>query len=47
MVLISTLQGSDKKNLYDISADDDFFDQWDPSIATLMEEMCEPQRGLC
>ena len=30
------------KSSYDdvISAVDDFFDQWDPSIVTLMEEVC-------
>ena len=26
---------------------DDFFDQWDPSTATLMEEVCRLQGRLC
>ena len=26
---------------------DDFFDQWDPSTATPMEEVCGLQGGLC
>ena len=28
-----------------ISAVDDFFHQWDPRSATLIEEVCEPQVG--
>ena len=31
----------------DIFADDEFFDQWDPRIATPMKEMCGSQGGLC
>ena len=30
-----------------ISAIDDFFDQWDPSTATLIHEMCGPQEQIC
>ena len=30
-----------------ISAVDDFFYQWDPSTATLIEEKCGVQEGLC
>ena len=29
-----------------ISAAADFFNQWDPSTATLMEVVCEPQKRL-
>ena len=37
------------KSSYDdiISVVDDFFDQWDPSTATQIEEICGRQRGLC
>ena len=36
------------KHLYDdiISAVDDFFNQWDPSTATAMKEVCGLQSGL-
>ena len=30
-----------------ITAIDDFFDQWDPSTVTSIEEVCGPQGGLC
>ena len=38
-----------QKNSYDdaISAVDGFFDQWDPSTSTLMEEVSESQGTLC
>ena len=29
-----------------MSAVDDFFDEWDPNTATLIEEMCSPQGGV-
>ena len=37
------------KSSYDdvISAVDDFFDQWDPSSATQLEEVYRLHRGLC
>ena len=37
------------KRYYDdiISTIDYFFDKWDPSPATQMEEVCGPQGGLC
>ena len=37
------------KSSYDevISSVDNFFDQWDPSTATLMEEVPGPPGGLC
>ena len=41
-------KGGPKISYYDISAVDDFFfNQWDPSTATSMEEMCELKGGLC
>ncbi len=30
-----------------ISAVNDFFTQWVPSTTTLMEEVCEPEKGRC
>ena len=37
------------KSTYDdiISAIDTVFDQWNPGTATLIEELCRLQRGLC
>ena len=42
------IQGLGLKYSYgNISVVDDFFDQWDPSTATSIEEINEPQWGLC
>ena len=40
---IGGLKCSEAENDYITLAVDDFFDQWDPSTATLMEDEC----GLC
>ena len=46
--LLKTYKGGTKSLLADfISAIDDFFHQWDPRTATLMEVVCRQQRGLC
>ena len=43
----TSVKGLKVKRAYVISAVDNFFDQWDPSTATPMEEVCELQEGLC
>ena len=45
--ITNTHTGGMRNSYDDICTVEDFFDRWNPSTATLMEEMCGTQEELC